>query len=37
MEERSDAPFSHGICPECFERVVEPQLRQLEPPPGADG
>jgi PAS domain S-box-containing protein len=22
--------FSHGICPGCFERVVEPQLEQLD-------
>lgn len=21
--------FSHGICPDCYKRVIEPQLRQL--------
>lgn len=29
--------FSHGICPDCYTRVVEPQLRELgivpQPPP----
>jgi DNA-binding response OmpR family regulator len=27
----TDAVFSHGICPECFERVVRPQLEQPNP------
>ena len=26
--EHSDATFSHGICPTCFESVVKPQLRE---------
>jgi CheY-like chemotaxis protein len=26
--ERSDARFSHGICPKCFETVVKAQLRE---------
>lgn len=26
--EHSDARFSHGICPKCFEAVIEPQLRE---------
>lgn len=26
---RSDALFSHGICPECFERLMKPQLNEL--------
>jgi phosphoserine phosphatase RsbU/P len=25
----SEAQFSHGICPECYARVVEPELDQL--------
>jgi sigma-B regulation protein RsbU (phosphoserine phosphatase) len=25
----SEAQFSHGICPDCFETIVEPELRQL--------
>ncbi len=30
ISERTDALFSHSICPECFEKHVEPQLRELE-------
>jgi sigma-B regulation protein RsbU (phosphoserine phosphatase) len=26
IEQRSDAEFSHGICPECYRKHVEPQL-----------
>ncbi len=25
----SDAHFSHGVCPDCYERVVKPQLEKL--------
>jgi sigma-B regulation protein RsbU (phosphoserine phosphatase) len=25
----SEAQFSHGICPECYTRVIEPQLAEL--------
>jgi hypothetical protein len=25
----SNAQFSHGICPSCYERVVQPELDQL--------
>jgi phosphoserine phosphatase RsbU/P len=37
----SDAQFSHGICPDCYDRVLEPQLRAMREargarPPGAD-
>lgn len=28
ISERSEAKFSHGICPDCYERVVQPQLEQ---------
>lgn len=28
----SDVRFSHGICPDCYERIVEPQLRKYEGP-----
>ncbi len=38
------AKFSHGVCPDCYERVMAPQLRQLglDPtlpgsPPGTPG
>jgi len=27
----TDAVFSHGICPECFKQIVEPQLGQKNP------
>jgi len=39
VAEHTDARFSHGICPECYEKVVKPELRQYlsrgESPPGA--
>ena len=25
----SEAQFSHGICPGCYQRIVEPQLQAL--------
>jgi phosphoserine phosphatase RsbU/P len=27
IEKRSEAQFSHGICPDCYKKHVEPQLR----------
>ena len=32
---RAGTRFSHGICPECYERMMVPQLKQigLDPPP----
>ncbi len=27
---RTDALFSHGICPECYESLMKPQLRELK-------
>lgn len=27
---RTDAQFSHGVCPECYRQSVEPMLRELE-------
>lgn len=29
VSEHSEAQFSHGICPECREKVIEPQLNEL--------
>jgi DNA-binding response OmpR family regulator len=29
LSEHSEAKFSHGICPECYEKVVKPQLESL--------
>jgi DNA-binding response OmpR family regulator len=33
VSDHSDARFSHGICPDCYESVVRPQLANL-PTPG---
>ena len=30
VSEHSEARFSHGICPECFDQNVKPQLSELE-------
>ncbi len=27
--QHSDAQFSHGICPECFDQIVKPELRAI--------
>jgi len=32
LMEYSEVQFSHGICPDCYEKVVQPQLNQM----GAD-
>jgi len=32
VSDHSDARFSHGICPDCYESVVRPQLASLTPP-----
>lgn len=29
ISEHSDAKFSHGICPTCYETVVKPQLEEV--------
>jgi len=33
IAEHSEAQFTHGICPECFETVVRPQLERGQSPP----
>jgi phosphoserine phosphatase RsbU/P len=30
IAEHSEAEFSHGICPDCFEGVVRPQLHAVK-------
>ena len=30
VQDRSEAQFSHGICPECYETVVKPELAALK-------
>lgn len=34
ISEHSGAIFSHGICPECFEKFVKPELNKLQPSGG---
>ena len=29
IQKHSEVEFSHGICPDCYERVLAPQLREL--------
>lgn len=33
IEKRSEAQFSHGICPDCYAKYVQPQLEGGTPPP----
>lgn len=33
VAERSEARFTHGVCPACMEGVLEPQLRKMEERP----
>jgi CheY-like chemotaxis protein len=33
--QQQGAKFSHGVCPDCYDRVVVPQLEQLNVPPAA--
>ena len=32
VSNRSDAQFSHGVCPHCYEKIVQPQLDALRKP-----
>jgi sigma-B regulation protein RsbU (phosphoserine phosphatase) len=34
ISQHSEAVFSHGICPECFEKFATPQLSKLQPSGG---
>jgi len=29
ISDHSEAKFSHGICPECYEKIVMPELENL--------
>lgn len=29
MSAHTDAQFSHGICPQCYEQILAPQLRAM--------
>jgi DNA-binding response OmpR family regulator len=35
ITDRSEAEFSHGICPACYETTVRPQLKSLQTPQSA--
>jgi CheY-like chemotaxis protein len=37
ISNRTDAQFSHGFCPECFEKHVKPQLDAMERPENPGG
>jgi CheY-like chemotaxis protein len=30
ISKHSEVAFSHGICPDCYDHLVEPQLQKLE-------
>lgn len=30
LSEHTDARFSHGICPSCYEKVVQPQVEEMK-------
>jgi DNA-binding response OmpR family regulator len=31
ITQRSEASFSHGVCPDCYENVVKPELDRMRP------
>ena len=31
ISEHSEATFSHGICPDCYIKYIQPQLDRTEP------
>jgi len=33
VQSRTDATFSHGVCPDCYARIVQPQIDALRRPP----
>lgn len=35
ISERTEAQFSHGICPDCYERILQPQLEKRKKPEAA--
>ena len=37
IEDHADVSFSHGICPDCYAEIVEPQLAELEDQQKAGG
>jgi YesN/AraC family two-component response regulator len=37
ISSRTDAQFSHGFCPECFEKHVKPQLDAMARPENTGG
>jgi len=37
LSEHSEAQFSHGICPECYEKVIQPELERAQGHGGGEG
>ena len=37
ISKHSEVQFSHGICPDCYERVVLPELERRRSPPETAG
>jgi hypothetical protein len=31
ISQRTEASFSHGVCPSCYEYVVKPELDRVRP------
>ena len=31
ISSHTDAQFSHGVCPQCYEKIVKPQIEELYP------
>ncbi len=31
ISQHTEASFSHGVCPQCYESVVKPELNKMEP------
>ena len=36
ISERTDTLFSHGFCPDCYKKHVQPQLKEIRQPPRTD-
>jgi hypothetical protein len=34
LARRTDAAFSHGVCPDCYASVVQPEIDALKRDPG---
>jgi DNA-binding response OmpR family regulator len=32
ITDHSEIQFSHGVCPDCYQKIVKPELEKLKPP-----